>query len=414
MLLLNITIFRHVLKFCYSLINDITNSIIFDHNIVNGTLELQSHNHQMNGADSSVGEGVDHTNLARNGKNRLMCTYRQRKINQTSNTSIRIPRLSLIGKKPKDVHISWIMCLSEHTTNNKKASTSLLRVSTSCKKRINNFTTRTINYCFAKFIKIQTCTELTGTNNVWMDSKIVLPWITNDKMLYHPFVQRRINETRNYHFRFCRQPGFFVALQRNSSSVLNHLLTDFPLSQHLSCSYTCICYLYKSLCNSPPYECYFLYSMFLTQLIKHSRISLVIVVSIITQKRIFFGKRVASINTAFVEIQKNTTPIQREYVVIENKTFLQINESLLFIPLVPVTIFSRRMDNFTIFDDHNDALLLFYNINSPLGIILSLLAIYLIVFKSSQEMREYRWYLLYYEVSDLGILCPGQYSNELN
>uniref|UniRef100_A0A1I7XJI4 G_PROTEIN_RECEP_F1_2 domain-containing protein n=1 Tax=Heterorhabditis bacteriophora TaxID=37862 RepID=A0A1I7XJI4_HETBA len=36
------------------------------------------------------------------------------------------------------------------------------------------------------------------------------------------------------------------------------------------------------------------------------------------------------------------------------------------------------MDNFTLFDYHNDALLLFYNINTPICILLNLLAIYLI------------------------------------
>uniref|UniRef100_A0A1I7XB68 G_PROTEIN_RECEP_F1_2 domain-containing protein n=1 Tax=Heterorhabditis bacteriophora TaxID=37862 RepID=A0A1I7XB68_HETBA len=56
------------------------------------------------------------------------------------------------------------------------------------------------------------------------------------------------------------------------------------------------------------------------------------------------------------------------------------------------------MDNFTLFDSHNDALLLFYNINSPICILLNLLAIYLIVFKSSREMGEYRWYLLHYQI----------------
>uniref|UniRef100_A0A1I7WZE0 Serpentine receptor class gamma n=1 Tax=Heterorhabditis bacteriophora TaxID=37862 RepID=A0A1I7WZE0_HETBA len=56
------------------------------------------------------------------------------------------------------------------------------------------------------------------------------------------------------------------------------------------------------------------------------------------------------------------------------------------------------MDNFTLFDDHNDALLLFYNINSPVCIFLNLLAIYLIVFKSSKKMGEYRWYLLHYQI----------------
>uniref|UniRef100_A0A1I7WG93 G_PROTEIN_RECEP_F1_2 domain-containing protein n=1 Tax=Heterorhabditis bacteriophora TaxID=37862 RepID=A0A1I7WG93_HETBA len=55
------------------------------------------------------------------------------------------------------------------------------------------------------------------------------------------------------------------------------------------------------------------------------------------------------------------------------------------------------MDNFTVFDDRNDALLLFYNINSPICILLNLLAIYLILFKSSREMRKYRWYLLNYQ-----------------
>uniref|UniRef100_A0A1I7X9K7 Ovule protein n=1 Tax=Heterorhabditis bacteriophora TaxID=37862 RepID=A0A1I7X9K7_HETBA len=69
------------------------------------------------------------------------------------------------------------------------------------------------------------------------------------------------------------------------------------------------------------------------------------------------------------------------------------------------------MDNFTLFGDNNDALLLFYNINTPICILLNLLAIYLIVFKSSREMGEYRWYLLYYQASDFRILCPGQSSN---
>uniref|UniRef100_A0A1I7WTE0 Uncharacterized protein n=1 Tax=Heterorhabditis bacteriophora TaxID=37862 RepID=A0A1I7WTE0_HETBA len=55
------------------------------------------------------------------------------------------------------------------------------------------------------------------------------------------------------------------------------------------------------------------------------------------------------------------------------------------------------MDNFTLFDSHNDALLLFYNINGSICILLNLLAIYLIVFKSSTEMGKYRWYLLYYQ-----------------
>uniref|UniRef100_A0A1I7WIB9 G_PROTEIN_RECEP_F1_2 domain-containing protein n=1 Tax=Heterorhabditis bacteriophora TaxID=37862 RepID=A0A1I7WIB9_HETBA len=55
------------------------------------------------------------------------------------------------------------------------------------------------------------------------------------------------------------------------------------------------------------------------------------------------------------------------------------------------------MNNFTLFDSHNDALLLFYNINGPICILLNLLAIYLIVFKSSREMGEYRWHLLHYQ-----------------
>uniref|UniRef100_A0A1I7WSW4 G_PROTEIN_RECEP_F1_2 domain-containing protein n=1 Tax=Heterorhabditis bacteriophora TaxID=37862 RepID=A0A1I7WSW4_HETBA len=36
------------------------------------------------------------------------------------------------------------------------------------------------------------------------------------------------------------------------------------------------------------------------------------------------------------------------------------------------------MDNFTLFDDRNNALFLFYNINGPICILLNLLAIYLI------------------------------------
>uniref|UniRef100_A0A1I7W9A6 G_PROTEIN_RECEP_F2_4 domain-containing protein n=1 Tax=Heterorhabditis bacteriophora TaxID=37862 RepID=A0A1I7W9A6_HETBA len=56
------------------------------------------------------------------------------------------------------------------------------------------------------------------------------------------------------------------------------------------------------------------------------------------------------------------------------------------------------MDNFTLFDSHNDALLLFYNINTPICILLNLLAIYLIVLKSSLEMGAYRWYLLHYQI----------------
>uniref|UniRef100_A0A1I7WK30 Transmembrane protein n=1 Tax=Heterorhabditis bacteriophora TaxID=37862 RepID=A0A1I7WK30_HETBA len=36
------------------------------------------------------------------------------------------------------------------------------------------------------------------------------------------------------------------------------------------------------------------------------------------------------------------------------------------------------MENLTLFDYHNDALLLFYNINSPVCLVLNLLAIYLI------------------------------------
>uniref|UniRef100_A0A1I7WZS8 Serpentine receptor class gamma n=1 Tax=Heterorhabditis bacteriophora TaxID=37862 RepID=A0A1I7WZS8_HETBA len=55
------------------------------------------------------------------------------------------------------------------------------------------------------------------------------------------------------------------------------------------------------------------------------------------------------------------------------------------------------MDNFALFDDRNDALLLFNKINSPICILLNLFAIYLIVFKSSSEMGEYRWYLLHYQ-----------------
>uniref|UniRef100_A0A1I7XJE4 7TM_GPCR_Srx domain-containing protein n=1 Tax=Heterorhabditis bacteriophora TaxID=37862 RepID=A0A1I7XJE4_HETBA len=55
------------------------------------------------------------------------------------------------------------------------------------------------------------------------------------------------------------------------------------------------------------------------------------------------------------------------------------------------------MDNFTLFDSHNDALLLFYNINGAICILLNLLAIYLIVFKSSRNMGEYRWHLLHYQ-----------------
>uniref|UniRef100_A0A1I7X8R6 G_PROTEIN_RECEP_F3_4 domain-containing protein n=1 Tax=Heterorhabditis bacteriophora TaxID=37862 RepID=A0A1I7X8R6_HETBA len=58
------------------------------------------------------------------------------------------------------------------------------------------------------------------------------------------------------------------------------------------------------------------------------------------------------------------------------------------------------MDNSALFDSHNDALLLFYNINGPICILLNLLAIYLIVFKSSREMGEYRWHLLHYQVVD--------------
>uniref|UniRef100_A0A1I7WEZ1 G_PROTEIN_RECEP_F2_4 domain-containing protein n=1 Tax=Heterorhabditis bacteriophora TaxID=37862 RepID=A0A1I7WEZ1_HETBA len=55
------------------------------------------------------------------------------------------------------------------------------------------------------------------------------------------------------------------------------------------------------------------------------------------------------------------------------------------------------MDNSALFDSHNDALLLFYNINGSICILLNLLAIYLIVFKSSREMGEYRWHLLHYQ-----------------
>uniref|UniRef100_A0A1I7WAH0 G_PROTEIN_RECEP_F1_2 domain-containing protein n=1 Tax=Heterorhabditis bacteriophora TaxID=37862 RepID=A0A1I7WAH0_HETBA len=69
------------------------------------------------------------------------------------------------------------------------------------------------------------------------------------------------------------------------------------------------------------------------------------------------------------------------------------------------------MDNSALFDSHNDALLLFYNINGPICIILNLLAIYLIVFKSSREMGEYRWYLLHYQFK---ALVPLQIFRSLN
>uniref|UniRef100_A0A1I7WWY4 G_PROTEIN_RECEP_F1_2 domain-containing protein n=1 Tax=Heterorhabditis bacteriophora TaxID=37862 RepID=A0A1I7WWY4_HETBA len=58
----------------------------------------------------------------------------------------------------------------------------------------------------------------------------------------------------------------------------------------------------------------------------------------------------------------------------------------------------RMMDNFTIFENNNDVLLLYYDITAPVYILLNLLGIYLIVFKSSREMGEYRWYLLFYQI----------------
>uniref|UniRef100_A0A1I7WSV6 Ovule protein n=1 Tax=Heterorhabditis bacteriophora TaxID=37862 RepID=A0A1I7WSV6_HETBA len=77
----------------------------------------------MNGADSSVGEGHQDTSV----------------ITDRKKTKGRSHIRGCIMQQYRS------MCLSEHTTNNKKASTSLQRVSTSCKKRINNFTTRTIS-----------------------------------------------------------------------------------------------------------------------------------------------------------------------------------------------------------------------------------------------------------------------------
>uniref|UniRef100_A0A1I7WSF9 Transmembrane protein n=1 Tax=Heterorhabditis bacteriophora TaxID=37862 RepID=A0A1I7WSF9_HETBA len=73
---------------------------------------------------------------------------------------------------------------------------------------------------------------------------------------------------------------------------------------------------------------------------------------------------------------------------------------------VPTT-FSRGMDNYNLFDIHNDALLLFYNINDPVCIFLNLLAIYLIVFKSSWKMRKYRWYFLNYQSYTVGSCHRG-------
>uniref|UniRef100_A0A1I7WEL5 Serpentine receptor class gamma n=1 Tax=Heterorhabditis bacteriophora TaxID=37862 RepID=A0A1I7WEL5_HETBA len=58
---------------------------------------------------------------------------------------------------------------------------------------------------------------------------------------------------------------------------------------------------------------------------------------------------------------------------------------------------SKTMGKFYLFDSHSNVLLMIYNINSPVCILLNLLAIYLIMFKSSREMGEYRWYLLHYQ-----------------
>uniref|UniRef100_A0A1I7W6H2 Serpentine receptor class gamma n=1 Tax=Heterorhabditis bacteriophora TaxID=37862 RepID=A0A1I7W6H2_HETBA len=56
------------------------------------------------------------------------------------------------------------------------------------------------------------------------------------------------------------------------------------------------------------------------------------------------------------------------------------------------------MESTTTFEEHNDFLLLSYKINAPVSFVINLLAIYLIVFKSSREMDEYRWHLFNYQV----------------
>uniref|UniRef100_A0A1I7X247 G_PROTEIN_RECEP_F1_2 domain-containing protein n=1 Tax=Heterorhabditis bacteriophora TaxID=37862 RepID=A0A1I7X247_HETBA len=56
------------------------------------------------------------------------------------------------------------------------------------------------------------------------------------------------------------------------------------------------------------------------------------------------------------------------------------------------------MENTTVFDFSNNFLLMTYKICSPVCIILNSLGIYLIIFKSSREMSEYRWHLLNYQV----------------
>uniref|UniRef100_A0A1I7XDV6 7TM_GPCR_Srx domain-containing protein n=1 Tax=Heterorhabditis bacteriophora TaxID=37862 RepID=A0A1I7XDV6_HETBA len=56
------------------------------------------------------------------------------------------------------------------------------------------------------------------------------------------------------------------------------------------------------------------------------------------------------------------------------------------------------MENMTVFENRHAILLLIYKISSPICFLLNILAIYLIVFKSTREMKNYRWHLLNYQI----------------
>uniref|UniRef100_A0A1I7W7Z2 Serpentine receptor class gamma n=1 Tax=Heterorhabditis bacteriophora TaxID=37862 RepID=A0A1I7W7Z2_HETBA len=56
------------------------------------------------------------------------------------------------------------------------------------------------------------------------------------------------------------------------------------------------------------------------------------------------------------------------------------------------------MGNAIPFEESNGFLLLAYKITFPICFLLNILAIYLIVFKSTREMKNYRWHLLNYQI----------------
>uniref|UniRef100_A0A1I7X2X7 ABC2_membrane domain-containing protein n=1 Tax=Heterorhabditis bacteriophora TaxID=37862 RepID=A0A1I7X2X7_HETBA len=56
------------------------------------------------------------------------------------------------------------------------------------------------------------------------------------------------------------------------------------------------------------------------------------------------------------------------------------------------------MENTTLFNENSTVLRMFYTVLCPLSILLNVFGIYLIIFKSSQQMGEYRWHLLHYQI----------------